>query len=256
VLYGDGAGASGIVYTDTVTVGGTYFDLQAVQSAVQVSEAISADTFSSGILGMANGGANTVRPTPQRTYIENISNQLVQPLFTVNLQKGRPGNYNFGYINKAEFQGPLQYTPINLESPFWEVVISGYQVGATGESRARPWRAVVDTGTTLVLIEDDIANDYYSQIPGAGFDEFIGMYVVPCNAQLPDFYFTIDSYKGRVPGNYINYSPATETKCYGGLQSNEGMDVSIIGDVLIKAQFVVFDLGREAVGFANKPTLA
>lgn len=251
VSYGDGAGASGIVYKDRVQLGDTYFDHQAVQSAVQVSYEISGDQFSSGIIGMAMGAANKVRPTKQTTYIENIKDELDEPLFTVNLQKGKPGNYNFGYINESEYTGGIEYAPIDQTSPFWKVPVSGYQVGS-GEWQSHTWSAVVDTGTTLLLVPDGILHEYYSHVPGANMDPFVGMMTFPCGTELPDFVFGIGGYRGTVPGDYINYTEAHPGSCFGGIQSSEGIGMAIIGDVLLKSQFVVFDIGNHTVGFASK----
>lgn len=255
VMYGDGAGASGIVYKDKVQLGETSFDEQAVQSAVHVSYAIAQDSFSSGILGMAFGEANTVRPTQQKTYLENVQDDLEQPLFTVNLQKGKPGNYNFGYIDESEHTTEISYVPIEEGTPFWKVPMSGYQVGSNRPFTQYPWSGVVDTGTTLLLVPDAIIKDYYSTIPGAHFDPYLGMMVFPCKVVAPDFTFGFDGYRGTVPGHYVNYGQATQSDCYGGIQSSEGIGMAIIGDVLLKAQFVVFDIGNRTVGFAGKQTV-
>lgn len=255
MLYGDGAGAGGIVYTDRVQLGELVAEKQAVQVAVQVSPEISSDSFSSGILGMASKGANTVRPTQQTTYLDNIKSDLSLPIFTADLQKGRPGSYDFGYINKSRFNDPLQFTPINRHSPFWEVRLEGYKIGRTGPYKTYTWDSIVDTGTSLLLAPVQILNDYYGNVKGAVFDDYLGMVIFPCDAYLPDFTFAIDSYRGKIPGSYINYSPANQTHCYGGIQSSAGIPFAVLGDILLKTQYVVFDAGAYMVGFANKDTV-
>lgn len=53
ITYGDGSGASGIVYTDVVTVGGVSVPNQAVEAATTVAGSFSQDAASSGLLGLA-----------------------------------------------------------------------------------------------------------------------------------------------------------------------------------------------------------
>lgn len=253
VRYGDGAGASGIVYVDRVQLGETFFDRQAVQAAIQVSMSITSDSFSSGIIGLGMSALNTVRPTRQKTYIDNIKNDLALPVFTANLKKGIPGNYNFGFINESEHTGEIGYTPIDRTAPYWKITVAGYQVGAEGEYRAYPWPAIVDTGTSLLLLPDFMVDDYYAQVNGSRFDRYVGMMVFDCDVLLPDFVFQVGGYKGSVPGHYINYGKVSRgTGCYGGIQSAQGIPFAVIGDVLLKSQFVVFDIGNGRVGFAAK----
>ncbi|EFY87608.1 hypothetical protein J3459_008564 [Metarhizium acridum] len=250
IKYGDNASASGYVYTDRVQIGETYVDTQAVQVAVNVTEDLSEDKFVSGILGMANSAANTVRPTPQRTYIDNIKNDLALPLFTANLQRQAPGSYNFGYIDDFEYTGDISYTPIERTFPLWMVHTTGYRIGKTSHDKSI--NAIVDTGTSLLLLPETVVSNYYAKVKGSSVDPRLGMRVVPCNANLPDFYLTIGSYRGRVPGSYMNYGRVSGNSCFGGIQSSDALPFSVLGDVFLKTQFVVFDYGNARVGFARK----
>ncbi|KAL7943549.1 aspartic peptidase domain-containing protein [Trichoderma barbatum] len=255
IKYGDGSSANGIVYKDRVQIGNTFFDQQAVESAIQVSEDISDDTFSSGLLGAAASSGNTVRPNKQTTYLDNIKSQLEKPLFTANLKKGKPGNYNFGYINASEYTGEIQYAAINPKSPLWEISVSGYRVGSDDTKYvSRVWNAIADTGTTLLLAPSDIVNAYYAQVNGSTLNNDVGMMLVPCAAKLPDFVFGLGKYRGIVPGTYMNYGKMNRTHCYGGIQDSEGAPFAVLGDIALKAQFAVFDIGNQVVGFANKNT--
>ncbi|KEY72462.1 hypothetical protein S7711_05137 [Stachybotrys chartarum IBT 7711] len=252
IRYGDGAYAAGIVYHDRVQLGRTFVDQQAVQSAIQVSYAISSDSFSSGIMGMARSDGNTVRPTPQKTYIDNVKDSLEEPVFTANLLKGMPGNYDFGYIDESLYNGNIEYANVTDMPSYWHINVSGFQVGSNGTYQDDTFGAIVDTGTTLLLVPEEVVSGYYSQVPGARYNRNYGMITYPCEARLPDFVFGIGDYRGVVPGYYINYGGAEESRCFGGIQSSEGIPFAVLGDVLLKAQFVVFDAGRNRVGFANK----
>lgn len=250
IKYGDNASASGYVYTDRVQIGETYVDTQAVQVAVNLTKDLSSDNFVSGILGMANSAANTVRPTPQRTYIHNIKDNLAQPLFTANLQRQAPGSYNFGYIDDSQYKGTITYTPVEPTFPLWMISTTGYRIAKTSHNERI--NSIVDTGTSLLLLPETVVSSYYAKVRGSSVHPQLGMRLVPCNADLPDFYLTIGSYRGRVPGSYMNYGRISGNSCFGGMQSSGDLPFSVLGDVFLKAQFVVFDYGNARVGFANK----
>ncbi|KAF4948237.1 hypothetical protein FSARC_13783 [Fusarium sarcochroum] len=255
IKYGDGTGASGIVYTDKVAVGNTYVNKQAVQSATEVSDGIAADKFAHGIMGLAMSSLNTVRPTPQKTYFQNVQDSLSVPVFTANLKKGGAGNYNFGYINKGEYYGNIQFAKVIKGSPWWQLTLEGYRNGAGAPWHKYNYSAIVDTGTTLLLLPSRITSQYWKKVKGAKVDPDYGVWVFPCSSTLPSFYFGFGNYRGKVPGNYINYGRLTTTTCYGGIQNSDGIGFAILGDILLKAQFVVFDLKGSQVGFANKITV-
>lgn len=76
---------------------------------------------------------------------------LASPLFTANLKKGEPGNYNFGYIDTSEYTGAITYVAVNTANGFWEFTGNGYAVGSAAFVTSSD-DAIADTGTTLVYL--------------------------------------------------------------------------------------------------------
>ncbi|KAJ4415384.1 hypothetical protein N0V82_007379 [Gnomoniopsis sp. IMI 355080] len=138
ISYGDGSSSSGDVYTDTVTIGNLTYASQAVEVATTVSSEFTEDTSISGLVGLAQSSINTVTPTAQKTFFDNIKASLASPLFTADLKHNTKGSYNFGYIDAAAHTGTVYYADLVTSGDFggfWTFVASGYTVGtATGTS--------------------------------------------------------------------------------------------------------------------------
>lgn len=114
---------------------------------------------------------------------------------------------------------------------------------------------MADTGTQFLWLWPEIAEDYYSQVPGARYDEKAGGFIFPCSTALPDFTFGINNSSYiTIPGWFINASPAPTSSgsCFGGIQKIKGGAMNIFGDVALKAALVVFDVGKQRLGWAPK----
>ncbi|KAH6656130.1 secreted aspartic proteinase precursor [Truncatella angustata] len=254
ISYGDGSSSSGTVYNDKVTVGGVTFASQAVEAATKVSTEFSEETNLDGLLGLAFSSINSVRPSAQKTFFDNIKSSLDQPLWTVDLRHSAPGTYNFGKIDNSLYTGEIAYATVNSREGFWTFTATSYSVGsgASGGSIT----GIADTGTTLALLPAAVAKAYYAKVTGATYNNAQGGYVFSCSATLPDFTFTVGGADITIPGDYINYAPLTtgSKTCFGGIQGNTGIGEVIFGDIALKSAFVVFEnSGNTArIGWAKK----
>jgi len=248
--YNDGSGASGTVGTDVVSIGGTSVSGQAVEIATQVSSTFVSDK-SDGVLGLGFISINTVIPIAQNTFFATAMPSLSSPVFTADLKYHAPGTYEFGTIDSSKYTGTITYTNVDTSNGWWEFTGSGYAVGS-GSFVSSSIDAIVDTGTTLIYVPDAVVTAYYKRVSGASYDSSQGAYTFPCSATLPNLVLGIGSYHAIVPGEYINFAPASGSNCFGGVQSNGGMGFSVYGDVFLKSQFVVFDGSTPRLGFAAK----
>ena len=227
-----------------------------------------------------------VKPNKQKTFFTNVRPTLALPLFTADLKRAAPGSYDFGFIDSAKHSGEIIYVPANSSQGFWGVTSTGYAVG-NDKLNDKKIEAIIDTGTTLMLVPESMAADYYKQVKGATNSPATGGWVFPCDTILPDFHVAFGTYTAHIPGPLFNSSTLTDKKskqslyscyfpvphdasfpkplltfyliaCFGGIQTtppDQGLD-AIYGDVFFKSTFVVFKAPEgepPELGFAAKP---
>lgn len=251
ISYGDGSGAAGNVGTDTVNVGGATVTAQAVEMATAVSASFTSDTQNNGLLGLAFSKLNTVKPQQQKTFFDNVMPQLAEPLFTADLRKNAVGAYEFGRIDSTKFTGQMAWIPVNTTNGFWQFSTAKFAVGTGAAQAATPSQAIADTGTTLMLVSAELAQGYYSQVPGAQNNAQAGGITVPCDATLPDLLVDVGGgYMAKVKGTDINFAQVQGNTCFGGIQPTTS-SLQIWGDIFFKSQFVAFNGGNNSLGMAE-----
>jgi Eukaryotic aspartyl protease len=110
-----------------------------------------------------------------------------------------------------------------------------------------------DTGTSLLLVDPQVAQAYYSKVQGATNNAQVGGFTYPCNAQLPAFGVAMGTnYTAMVPGNMITFAQVDAQTCFGGVQSNGGANLQIYGDVMFRTQYVVFNGQSKSLQIAPK----
>lgn len=246
ISYGDGSTASGPVGVDTVDIGGSTVAQQAIGLPNEVSESFVQNTATNGLVGLAFSQLNTIQPQQQKTFFDNVQADLSQPVFTAKLVHDSVGAFEFGVVDQSAFTGSLQTAQVDSSNGFWQfdsaaAAVNGQQINISGG------QAIMDTGTSLMLVGDDLLTGYWQQVQGAQLSQQAGGVIFPCNAQLPDLQVAVGNNLATVSGSNFNFSPVgsdsqTGTNfCFGGMQSNQGLQFSIYGDVFMKSNFVVFD---------------
>ncbi|RMZ68856.1 aspartic endopeptidase pep1 [Pyrenophora seminiperda CCB06] len=239
VTYVDGTGASGDVYVDQVEVGPLVATQQAFGAAKTISPSFVNFPEYEGVLGLGFRKMQSIQPVQQNTFFDNIRDSLAAPLFATALRYNAPGTYDFGVIDTAKYTGELTWTEVNESIGCWEVYVSSTSIfPSTG------FYAVVDTGTTLLILGDELVAAYYDDVPDSVNDPTFGGYVVPCDTELPDLEFELGGGYHVVPGMYMMVGAIDETggMCYGGLQSNDLIDgVNVLGDIFMKGKYIVHE---------------
>ena len=250
ILYGDDSNAQGNVGFDTVNIGGAIVQKQCIELATEASGSFLRDRASDGLVGLAFSSINQVQPEQQKTFFANIMHSLDQPIFTVDLSESS-GIYEFGSIDSTKYTGDIHYAPVDSSQGYWQIQSEAYTLGGKQIACTICSPTVADTGTSLLLLDEDIVAAYYKQVQGAQFSYSKGGYVFPCSASLPELGIAIGDYMATITDTV--YGRVSEDLCFGGIQRNTGDGMNILGDVFLKQVFAVFDGGNLRLGIAEKP---
>lgn len=252
ISYGDGSSASGTVGFDKVNIGGATATKQAIELATTVSGSFVSDTANDGLVGLAFSSINTVQPQQQSTFFKNVQDQLASYVFTANLKDSSAGSYTFGEIDSSQYTGSIHYTDVDNSQGFWSWTPASYSIGGSSSACQTCSPSIADTGTSLLLVDEEIVKAFYAQVNGAQYDSTQGGYVYPCSASLPSFGVPIGGWTATIPGSALTYAQIDSSNCFGGIQSSQGEGIQIYGDVLLKNFFAVFNGGTNQFGLATK----
>ncbi|KAI1354123.1 aspartic peptidase domain-containing protein [Xylaria sp. FL0043] len=262
ILYGDWSTSSGKCYKDTFALGNLNIPNMTIESAESVSDMFTSTSYMSGLVGLAWPELKQTIP-PQKALLEFLPDVLNEPVFTVDFRhNSSDGSFNFGYIDNQLHESDIMYTSVDTSEGFWAVKNTAF--GISGEnltySFLTPKSVIIDTGTTLLFAPEASVDTYFAKVPDANFSMEEYGYVVPCDADLPDFLWEISDeagnvVKGAVPGAYLIYAHTSDELCFAGLQSISSFTgvQGIFGDIFLKSGFFAFDIKGKRLGAASKP---
>ncbi|KAH7079869.1 aspartic peptidase domain-containing protein [Paraphoma chrysanthemicola] len=264
ISYGDSSSASGDVGTDVLDLGGLKIEGQ----AIELAKALSAQFVQgngSGLLGLAFGSLNTVIPTPQKTPVDNLiaDKDITQQLFTAYLGSWRDADeadkgesfYTFGYIDQdvlnASGTTAPTYADVDNSQGFWQIqsssaTINGKTVQRSGNT------SIMDTGTTLCLVDDTLVEAVYAAIPGSKYDDTQQGYLFPSSTtadQLPTITLAIGDNQVAFQKEDLGFADAGNGMVYGSIQSRGSMNMDIYGDAVLKAIYAIFDMNNGSPRF-------
>jgi hypothetical protein len=248
VGYNDQSGASGVVYEDTVLFG----EMEVTKQPIQVAETVFGDLVGApidGILGMSIG-SNHVTPSDIPTFLQNLLNHPLQSsLFTVMLT--RPGEViqsfvTFGVIDESFVDNKtIAYQPVFTGRGLWEFPTTYALVNGNTIPRAANNTAIVDTGTTLILLDDATLKAIYTPLGGyfnATLNNGTGGWVFPSTATLPAVTLPMGTTNVTLQSSDLTFSDAGGGLTYGSLQSRGEIGYDVFGDVWLNNVYAIFDM--------------
>ncbi|KAI9574451.1 Asp-domain-containing protein [Boletus coccyginus] len=251
IKYGSGS-MEGFISQDTLTIGDLRVSNQDFAEATKEPGLAFAFGKFDGILGL---GYDTISVNDIVPPFYNMIDQdlLDEPVFSFRLGSSDEdgGMAVFGGIDHSAYTGKITYAPVRRKA-YWEVELEKVSFG-DDVLELDNTGAAIDTGTSLIALPTDVAEMLNTQIGAKR--SWTGQYTVDCAKvpSLPDltFYFDGKPYPLKST-DYILDLAGTCVSAFTGLDINlPGGDLWIIGDVFLRRYFTVYDLGRNAIGFAK-----
>lgn len=142
---------------------------------------------------------------------------------------------------KASGASTPNYAPVDNSQGFWQIQstsasINGQTITRSGNT------SIMDTGTTLCLVDDSLVEAVYKAIPGAKYDDTNQGYIFPAStsaSSLPDIQLAIGDAMVSFQKEDLGFADAGNGMVYGSIQSRGSMNMDIYGDAVLKAMYAV-----------------
>lgn len=249
VQYGTGT-VNGLVGWDTITIA----DLTVNMTFGLASKA--SDDFLSypmdGLLGLSRTN-DTGFGTPTFMDFVQKGSMLKSNIVGFSLSRGsddeQDGTVTFGGVDESKLNGNITYTDTISSSNRWEipvddVAVNGQACNFTGKG------AIIDTGTSYMMLPPDDAKTVHSLIPGATSSG--QNFVLPCDSDA-EIRITFSGVSYNIsPKDYVGQKAGDScVSTIVGYQSF-GDDEWLVGDVFLKNVYSVFDYDNNRIGLGGK----
>jgi len=251
--YGTGD-VSGIVATDTLA-----FANFTVQMGFGLATNAS-DDFNNypmdGILGLGRRTSDELG-TPTIIDVLSTNKLIASNIVGVHLHRAEDGKKDgeivFGGIDTSKFSGSLSYTK-TANDDAWEIPVQDTLVnGQPCNFTART--AIIDTGTTFILMPPTDAEALHDLIPGSAASG--EGFTMPCTTNAKLEVRINGKLYGISPKDYIGSPVDTgSSTCSSTIIGHQafGAHQWILGDVFLKNVYAVFDFDNKQIGFGMPGT--
>ncbi|KAN0079881.1 Aspartic peptidase domain containing protein [Tylopilus felleus] len=249
------------------------------QSIGSVSRAIGVDHLDiHGILGLGpvdltkgtlHPKTNALVPTvmnnlkSQERITKEVFSVYIPPMTSSDKTKGR---LTYGGIDKNLYDGELTYVPLTKISPasqYWGIDLSSCTYGSHTIIETLI-AGIVDTGSPVIRIPNDVFDVYRKAIPEAEFDRVISPteippssveHMQPLHFRFGDHDFTLDVDAQLLPQRMNRFWGGNAGKRYSfvcpiGHITGHGLDF-ILGIPFMEKYYTVHDADEQRIGFAR-----
>lgn len=247
----------GDIVTDNIAVAGLKLPGHTFGVANQETDDFVTADFD-GIMGLAQSTLSEQQtPTPVQSLADAglIQQAIVSFKLSRLADQKNDGEVTFGALDNSKFTQNTLVTLKNANAQgFWEaamdaVSVNGADVGLNGRS------AILDTGTTLLIVPATDAQTIHKAIPGAQQNND-GSFTVPCttNASLA---LTFGNRAFAIDPRDIAFLPVDPNQpdgaCLSGISAGnvDGANVWLAGDVFLKNVYFSTNVEKNAIQLAQ-----
>lgn len=204
-----------------------------------------------GILGLGRKASDQLG-TPTVMQVLDDQAALGKNILGIHLNRAADGSKDgevvFGGIDSAKFSGSIYYTKTANDNA-WEIPVNDFFVNGT-PANLTSRTAIIDTGTTFLLLPPSDAAALHSLIPGSTANG--ESYTVPCNTNAKLEVKISNKVYGISPQDYVGKSTGSSSTCTSNIVGHQAFGPTqwILGDVFLKNVYAVFDFDNAQIGFA------
>lgn len=252
IRYGSGS-MKGFVSQDLLTIGDIKIKNQDFAEATEEPGLAFAFGRFDGILGLGFDTISVNKIVPP--FNQMINQKLIDSsvfAFYLSAEDGSStSEVVFGGYDENHYTGKITEIPLRRKA-YWEVDLDSISLG-DDTAELENTGAILDTGTSLIVLPSDLAEMINSQI-GAK-KSWNGQYTVDCAAKdsLPDVTFTLKGNKFPIkPSDYILDLQGSCISVFNGMDFPAPMGpLVILGDAFLRRYYSIYDLGKGSVGLAT-----
>ncbi|KAH7313367.1 eukaryotic aspartyl protease [Stachybotrys elegans] len=267
ISYVDGSGASGDYVTDTIHITGV--ELEQFQFGVGYTS-----SSSQGILGIGYPSNEVQVARNNKAPYDNLPAKLAADghiasnaySMWLNGINATSGSLLFGGVNRAQYQGELVSLPIERvgdEFNEFYITMTKLSLGSTTIQEDMALAVLVDSGSTLTYLPDDIVAEIYN-MTNAVYEETEGVAFVPCalGEQTANMTFTFSEPASiavslnelvidfaDLTGRQLSFSNGVPACLFGVAPA--GDSTNVLGDTFLRSAYVVYDLDNNEISLAQ-----
>lgn len=257
VTYGSGQ-VEGNIITDNLSIAGLALDQHVFGVALLESSDFSSDTTKfDGLMGLAQStlsNQGVLTPVESLAQLGLISDAITSYKISRLSDGLNDGEITFGGLDQSKFDPNTLVTFPNVnQNGFWEgdvaVSVDSQDLGLQGRT------AILDTGTTLMIVPTADAAAIHAKIPGAKSDGQ-GGFTIPCtNNAVVSLAFAGQAFDIN-PVDLL-FSPVDpknlQGDCLSGISSGQigGNTQWLVGDVFLKNAYYSTNVGKNEISLAK-----
>lgn len=255
IKFGIGS-ASGITGIDDIKIGDFVIKQQIFGLANEMSDD-NANFIPDGVLGLAFDNLNTMNTSTLVSAL--IKKNEIKPIFSFHLSRALDfddqGTFTLGGVDDSKFTGKINFNkviyPTSATVGLWQINVDDVIVDDQPISFIER-SAIIDTGTSNILMPEDDAAKVHNLIPGAKYVTESKLYIIPSNST------TIISFKFGgivypIQSKDLCISPVDSFHCISTILPIKILDATtwLIGVPFLKNVYSVYDMNNKSVGFAT-----